>query len=115
MDDFVIVGKGGEEVNENWMLYISECIRKYYPEYVVIALGTNNHVLSVYEDLMENVTDWLVAIGIKPVLVTITPYKYNSDVDSRKTFRMAANDFVRDSGFRYVDICAAVTSDADGS
>ena len=28
---------------------------------------------------------------------------------------MAANDYVRNSGMRYVDICKAVTTDADGS
>lgn len=109
MDDFVIVGKGGEEICENWMIYISEAIRSYCPEYVVIALSCNNHVLSVYEDLLGNMITWLISIGIKPILVTITPYKYGDNTDYRGTFRVAVNNWVRNSGYRYVDICNAVT------
>lgn len=116
IDEFVIVGMGGEEVRETWMLYITECICKYYPEYVIISLGTNNHVLSVYEDLMNSFITWLTKIGIKPVLVTITPYKIGSNDDARKTFREAANSYVRNSGYRYIDICKAVTyEDSNGT
>ena len=114
-DDFVIVGKGGEELNEDWFIQFAETVRKFCPEYVIISLGTNNKRIGLYKSIMNMLTTWLVKVGIKPILVTITPYKYGDNGDYRHDFRIEANDFVRKSNFRYVDINKAVTTDVDGA
>lgn len=114
-NDFVIVGKGGEELNEDWLIQFIETVSKFCPDYVIISLGTNNKRIGLYKSIMGMLTNWLVKVGIKPILVTITPFKYGDNSDYRHEFRIAANDFVRKSFFRYVDINKAVTTDEDGA
>lgn len=74
---------------------------------VLIALGTNDNNYSTYVTNMNIIINAVKAHGCTPILVTITP---RSDFDN-SSFIAQANTWVRSSGYRYVDIYNAVTTD----
>lgn len=73
---------------------------------VLIALGTNDLNFGTYVNNMNTIINAVKAKGCTPILVTITP-RY--DV-SNASFIAQANPWVRNSGYRYVDIYNAVTT-----
>ena len=73
---------------------------------VLIALGTNDLNFSTYVTNMNTIIKAVKAKGCTPILVTITP-RY--DV-SNASFIAQANPWVRNSGYRYVDVYNAVTT-----
>ena len=114
-DSFVINGRGGGGLEEEWLIYFTQLIKVFCPQYVIIALGTNNRTYSTYLSVMQLTLNMLDTLGITPVLVTVTPVKVGTDTDARAAFRQSANSWVRNSGRMYVDINKAVTTDADGA
>ena len=60
---------------------------------------------------MEYVINYSVSRGVMPILTTITPFNN----DARKSVRNAVNNWVRTSGYLYVDICKAVTNTEQSS
>jgi lysophospholipase L1-like esterase len=73
----------------------------------VIALGTNNYDFSAYRRTLLQAIQLCRQNGQIPVLVTVTPTPHNA------AFRPLANEFVRSSGEKFVDICSAVTVPGD--
>ena len=74
---------------------------------VLIALGTNDNNYATYVTNMNTIINAIKAHGCTPILVTITP---RSDI-SNAAFIAQANPWVRASGYKYVDIYNAVTTD----
>ena len=107
-NDMVLVGKGGEAISTSTTEAIKYCLRLFKPEYFILALGTNNYAFNNYKAEVESILEWCDIVGIKPVLVTITPRGDNYN------FIDIANPYVRNSGRRYVDLNKAVTSDSEG-
>ena len=106
----MILAKGGAEFRSRDIESLITFVKKYIPKYLIIALGVNNEHFNIYSAGMKTTLQLCDTLGIEPILVTITPYYSNGDYDSRSTVREAVNNFVRTSGRRYVDICAAVTT-----
>ena len=113
--DFVIVGRGGEELYYNAYLDFCKQIEIFQPSYVVIALGTNNSNFPTYKKMLGMFIEQVERYGGKPILVTVTSVRISGTDNYRKEFRDAANDYVRTSGYRYVDISAAVSTSGDGN
>lgn len=109
--DFVVAGKGGEEAGYEFIKYAPKVIDKFKPKYLIIALGVNNSSFETYKSAMEYVISYAESRDVMPVLVTITPF--NNDL--RKSVRESVNNWVRTSGYLYVDICKAVTNTEQSS
>lgn len=74
-------------------------------KYVFLAMGTNNFTVNGYITYMFQCVVEAKANGQIPILVTITP---RPEVNYTSVTKVI-NDWVKASGERYVDICAAVT------
>lgn len=110
MNDFVIAGKGGAAENVSTNEYAVKEIADFAPQYVIIELGANNSDFDSYETAMEQLVAVVIKNGLVPILLTVPPVNNGG----RPTFLAAANAWIRSSGYRYVDLNKAVTSDNDG-
>ena len=107
MDSFVIAGKGGDGMFLNSMPYLKKEVELFYPGYCIIAFGANNNNIDTYTTNMQTYIDWLLEIGVAPILVTVCPAAGNNIIAQMNTW-------VRNSGYRYVDLSKAVTVDGLG-
>lgn len=74
-------------------------------KYVFMAMGTNNTTVSGYTTYIQQCINEAKANSQIPVLVTITP-RVGVNYE---TVTKVMNDWIKASGEKYVDICAAVT------
>lgn len=74
-------------------------------KYVFMGMGTNNTTVSSYTTYMQQCINEAKANNQTPILVTVTP---RPDVNYN-TVTKVINNWVKASGEKYVDICAAVT------
>ena len=81
------------------------------PKYVIVAIGTNETSFSSWR---ANMDDILASIknnlnGATPILATVTLRENNKNLD----FAVQANEWIRNSGYKYVDINKLTTVGGD--
>lgn len=106
---FVIAGKGGDGVFLSSIPYLKKEVKLFCPEYCILQYGANHSNLDIYKTNMEEFTKWLESLDIKPILVTTPPV---NGIPIESITQM--NDWVKNSGYRYVDQCKAVSVDGAG-
>ena len=106
---FVIAGKGGDGAFTSSIPYLKNEVKLFCPGYCILQYGANHSNLDIYKTNMKEFTGWLESLGIKPILVTTPPV---SGIPIERIIQM--NDWVKNSGYRYVDQCKAVTVDGAG-
>lgn len=117
IENFVpIFGKGGERLSKEWFDNFVIENDWFKTKYVLIALGTNNTDYDEYINTLKATIYHLEKNNQIPVLVTVTPRldPNDHDVILNKTFKDAANSFIRSSRHLYVDMNKAVTTNSSG-
>lgn len=105
-DKVLIDGKGGERMSESFFNRFKTENNWYRTPYVIIALGTNNNLdFDEYTTWMEKTIAHLKSNGQTPILITVIPRK---DYDFATT-GARINEWVKNSGERYIDVHQAVT------
>ena len=112
-DSFMVIGKGGEAVDSIVNQFASYYVAAFKPTYLIIALGVNNHSFDEYLSALNQMLDMLKSRHVEPILTTITP-AISSSVTTNETVLQAINNWVRESGYRYVDIFNAVAETVNG-
>lgn len=108
--DYLLAGFGGATANDG-LLAFNEICDKQKPKYIVWLLGMNNPdngaINASWLSCTETVIAYCETHKIVPILATIpnTPNMEN-------TYK---NEWVRNSGHRYVDFAKAVGAEASGS
>ena len=102
--NMAIYGKGGEAFREFWFNQFVKENDWFRAPYVFFALGTNNNSLGNYLPYAQQAINVCKQNGQTPVLVTITPRPTVSEANLT-----AMNDWIRNSGEKYVDMNLAVT------
>lgn len=106
--DCIVGGKGGE--NTGMFLGKLETYSKFSPQYTIIALGLNDTVFSAYKTNIIKMANWCKSIGSVPILTTITRNASNDNL----AFMKQVNDFVRSSGYSYIDFAKVMSVGFDG-
>lgn len=109
MNSFVIAGKGGDSMSQGSIPYLMKEVELFAPGYCILAFGANHSTFDGFETNMELFCSWLISIGITPVLETVCP----ASGRSAELIAQMSN-WVRNSGYRYVDVSKAVTVDGLG-
>ena len=105
-NDFLVCGLAGAK-SEDMYPKLTKLLNFGTPKYLVWALGMNDTYPWRYKDYLIKVEMDCRARGIELILTTI-PYPTG---DTRATI----NQFVKESGYRYIDVYSAVSSDANGT
>lgn len=109
--DVIVAGRSGDET-PNFLKRKEYDLKKWQPEYVVWALGTNDTDRNVWRaNMQQNIADTL-ALGAIPILVTQVPRGSSSDI------HYLMDEDIRNKFFgeniRYVDFAKAVSYNNDG-
>ena len=110
-DSYVIGGRGGDAITSSSFQYLQKEVALFCPKYLTPYFGTNYNNIDTYISNFEAFTAWLVKVGVEPILVTISPVVDNP---TKNAIILQENQWVRNSGFRYVDVYKAVT-DGNGN
>lgn len=102
--DVAIAGRGGEDIST---INTRNDIDFFSPTYHLVDIGSNDTVYATWLAGIQSYITKIIASGAIPVLATIVP---RSD---RQTFINQANDWIRLSGYNYVDFAKAVTLNND--
>lgn len=100
-----VAGRGGETVAN---LNTREDINFFAPTYHLVDIGANDTVYATWLSGIQTYITKIINIGAIPVLATIAPRP------DRQTFINQANDWIRLSGYNYVDFAKAVSLNNDG-
>ena len=106
VDSYAIGGRGGDAITSSSFQYLQKEVALFCPKYLTPYFGTNYNDVDTYVSNFEAFTTWLVKIGVEPILITISPVVDNPTKNARI---LQQNEWVRNSGFRYVDVYKAVT------
>lgn len=109
MNSFVIAGKGGDSMSQGSIPYLMKEVELFAPGYCILAFGANHSTFDGFKTNMEFFCSWLVSIGVTPILETVCP----ASGRSAELIAQMSN-WVRNSGYRYVDLNKAVTVDGLG-
>ena len=109
MNSFVIAGKGGDSMSQSSIPYLMKEVQLFVPGYCILAFGANHSTFDGFKTNMEIFCSWLVSIGVTPILETICP----ASGRSAELIAQMSN-WVRNSGYRFVDLNKAVTVDGAG-
>ena len=99
-----IAGRGGETTSTLISRFNTE-LEKIDSDYVLLAIGTNDNVLSTYTTNMNNLITKIKASGKIPILVTVTPRSGYPITDM--------NNYIRNSRELYVDMNKAVNNGSE--
>ena len=102
--NMAIYGKGGEAFRAFWFNQFVKENDWFRAPYVFFALGINNSSLGNYLPYAQQAINVCKQNGQTPILVTITPHPTVSEANLT-----AMNDWIRNSGEKYVDMNLAVT------
>lgn len=109
----VLTGQGGDYLKVDRLLAIKQFCRIYNPSYVFLQGSVNaegkSAVPEIHIGLFKHAVDWLTSVGITPIISTI-PSAVNNQSGRRNSFKEAFNEWVRNSGVRYVDFEKALLS-----
>lgn len=100
----VIAGRGGENAAT---LLTRKDIDNFTPKYHILMVGTNDSDYTTWLTNYQAMIAKIVATGAKIILCTMPP---RSD---RQTFLNQANAWIKASGYPYINMAAAVTSNND--
>lgn len=100
-----IAGRGGETITT---INTRNDIDFFSPTYHLVDIGSNDTVYATWLAGIQTYIAKIVAAGSIPVLATIVP---RSD---RQSFINQCNDWIRLSGYNYVDFAKSVTVNNDG-
>ena len=106
-----INGQGGASSNNGIIWLKSYLVDIVHPEYAIVAFGMNEGDLEIWKSNMLQIISILNKNNITPVLVTITP----SGADVANDVHMQMNDFIRESGYLYIDAAKACSVNNDGT
>lgn len=106
--DCIIGGKGGETTSG--LLSKIEIYSKFRPKYTLLAVGSNDTVFSDYKTNIESLIKWCENMESIPVLTTITRNMAHDNL----TYLQQVNNYVRNSGYRYIDFAAVMSESYDG-
>lgn len=101
-----IAGRGGETTSTLLSRFNTE-LEKIDSDYVLLAIGTNDNILSTYTANMNNIIAKIKTSGKIPILVTITPRSGYPIIDM--------NNYIRNSGELYVDMNKAVNNGSESA
>ena len=99
-----IAGRGGETTSSLLSRFSTE-LEKIDSNYVLLAIGTNDNILSTYTANMNNIIAKIKTSGRIPILVTITPRSGYPIIEM--------NNYIRNSGELYVDMNKAVNNGSE--
>lgn len=105
VDNFLIIGLAGG-TSDDMYPQLQDALLFGTPKFLVWCLGMNDEYWK-WKDIVIKVEMLCRALGIELILQTI-PWPTNGSKES-------INNYVRSSGYRYVDVYAAVSSDDSGT
>lgn len=81
------------------------------PKYVLLEIGTNDVDYPTYLANMQSLIATIVSMGAVPILTTITP---RLDTVAYQSCMVSANNWVRGSGYMYIDFNRIATTSYNG-
>ena len=83
------------------------------PKYILIAFGMNDRDYTRWVDNMQKMISLAEANNVIPILATIPP-RVGDDVAEGNAVHEQMSAWVRQSGYRYIDVAKALTLNNDG-
>lgn len=105
-----INGQGGATASNGLLWLKSYLMGLVHPQYAIVAFGMNDRDFETWKSNTLKIIDMLEKNNIKCILVTITP----SGAEVANEIHMQMNDFIRESGYMYIDAAKACSVDNDG-
>lgn len=105
-----INGQGGASSGDGITWLKSYLMDVVQPQYAIVAFGMNERNFDTWKSNTLQIIDILNNNNVTPILVTITP----SDAEVANDVHMLMNDFIRESGYMYIDAAKACSLDCDG-
>ena len=107
-EEILIVGRGGEDSFGICWKYAADS--KCQAEYTLIAIGTNENDYARWLENVQTIISMVEEDGSKPILATVTRRLDRDNLE----FITQANEWIRNSGYPYLDAAAAVSVNGDG-
>ena len=104
----MVSAKGGDTSASPVRRLGHECLT-YRPRYVVVMIGTNDTDMTLWQRNVTQMEANIRACGATPIFCTLPP----EAADTNPV--LVQNPFIRASGWRYIDMARALTTNGDGS
>ena len=99
--------KGGEASSAT-ITHIEYELRAYRPKYAIVMIGTNDTNMTTWQTNMTVMESMIRSAGAVPVFCTLPPETADTNPVN------VQNPFIRNSGWRYIDMARALTINGDG-
>lgn len=105
-----INGKGGAPASEGLVWLNQYLLDICKPQYCIVALGTNDSVYNTWLTNIQSIISKLEENKITPILVTVTA----STTSGSKNIFNQMNEWIRASGYSFIDANRALSLNFDG-